>query len=92
MPTDNINKKMGICVICGHEMNYAFSSIALQKHKFDTASCSNCCFLQIVDPHWLHEAYRDAIADADTGLVARNILICNQLIIYILLFLATKPL
>jgi hypothetical protein len=79
MPANNINKKMGLCIICGNEMNYAFTSIALQKYNFDAASCSNCGFLQIVDPHWLHEAYSDAIADADTGLVARNILICNQL-------------
>ena len=79
MPADNINKKIGLCLICGQEMNYAFSNIALQKHKFDAASCANCGFLQIVDPHWLQEAYSNAIADADTGLVARNILICNQL-------------
>jgi hypothetical protein len=80
MPNDNINKKMGLCAICGHETNYAFSSVALQKHKFDAASCANCGFLQIVDPHWLLEAYSEAIADIDTGLVGRNILICNQLI------------
>lgn len=79
MQANNFNKKMGLCIICGHEMNYAFSSVALQKYMFDVASCANCGFLQIVDPHWLQEAYSDAIADTDTGLVARNILICKQL-------------
>jgi hypothetical protein len=54
-------------------MKYAFSNIALRKYTFDAFCCSGCGLLQIVDPHWLDEAYSEAIAACDTGLVARNI-------------------
>jgi hypothetical protein len=35
--------------------------------------------LQTEDPYWLEEAYRSAIADADTGLVSRNLDIARKL-------------
>jgi hypothetical protein len=74
-----MENKIQSCVICASDMNHAFSSIALGKYAFDAASCPSCGFLQIVDPHWLEEAYGEAITEADTGLVARNIALSNQL-------------
>jgi hypothetical protein len=35
--------------------------------------------LQTEEPYWLEEAYRSAIADADTGLVSRNLDIARKL-------------
>jgi len=60
-------------------MNHAFTGMILGKYECYAFSCPDCGFLQIVDPHWLSEAYTDAIADSDTGLVARNISLSNQL-------------
>lgn len=44
----------------------------LKKHRVDYFFCNNCGLLQTEEPFWLDEAYTDAIAVADTGLVARN--------------------
>jgi hypothetical protein len=38
----------------------------------DYFSCGTCGLLQTQTPHWLDEAYGRAIADLDTGLLARN--------------------
>lgn len=38
-----------------------------------------CGFLQTEEPYWLDEAYKRAIANADTGLVYRNILFSRLL-------------
>lgn len=67
------------CVICKKGMQKYFSCIAIKKYPFDMLFCPNCGFLQVEDPYWLNEECSDAIADADTGLVARNILISRQL-------------
>jgi hypothetical protein len=41
--------------------------------------CRECGFLQVIEPTWLNEAYSEAIAAADTGLVSRNIQLARQL-------------
>ncbi len=41
--------------------------------------CAGCGFLQVRDPHWLAQAYDQAIAALDTGLVARNLGIAGRL-------------
>jgi len=73
------NSSRGRCIICGQEMNYAFTCMILRKYDGVAASCPHCGFLQIVNPHWLTEAYSDAIASCDTGLVARNLLLATRL-------------
>jgi hypothetical protein len=60
-------------------MRFAFSSIVLRKYKVNYWLCHKCGLLQTEQPHWLNEAYCDAIAVADTGLVMRNIAISTQL-------------
>jgi len=75
----NIVHCPGHCRICGYETNYSFTSVSLQKYKFDANNCDNCGFLQIKNPHWLNEAYEEAIAVYDTGLVERNISLAARL-------------
>lgn len=64
---------MGTCAICGNSTQPAFSTITLKKYTFDAMICPHCGFLQAANPHWLNEAYSEAIAACDTGLVARNL-------------------
>jgi hypothetical protein len=45
----------------------------LGRHQVSYHQCPACGFLGTERPHWLAEAYGEAIADADTGLVARNL-------------------
>lgn len=61
------------CPICSSRMRRAFSAIVLNKHHAQYNYCDVCGFLNIENPFWLEEAYTDAIAQTDTGLVSRNV-------------------
>lgn len=67
------------CPICSSPMKRCFTARVLYKYKAEYDSCSECGFLRVHEPHWLEEAYSDAIAAADTGLVTRNIGIAGKL-------------
>lgn len=67
------------CSICNASMAHAFSATLLRKHQASYYRCSGCGLLQTEQPYWLDEAYGDAIAIADTGLVQRNISIAAKL-------------
>ncbi|CAN6134400.1 Methyltransferase domain containing protein [Methylophilaceae bacterium] len=67
------------CLICNGDVNIAFSALAIKKHPFDAYTCANCGVLKVKDPYWLEEAYSSAIADCDTGLVARNIYLAKKI-------------
>jgi hypothetical protein len=51
----------------------AFRAVLLRKHEVQYFRCASCGLLKTEKPHWLAEAYTSAIADTDTGLVARNL-------------------
>ena len=68
-----------ICSLCKSSRREVFSATLLKKHQVDYFYCERCGLLQTEEPFWLEEAYADAIADADTGLVARNQSIARRL-------------
>ncbi len=70
---------MKSCIVCNASMSRAFSATVLGKHSVAYYSCNECGFLQTEEPYWLDEAYADAIAAADTGLVQRNFSIAAKL-------------
>ena len=70
---------MMYCRICNQKTNEIFSHQVLKKYKVKYFLCEACGLLQTEEPYWLDEAYSEAIAVADTGLVARNIGISNRL-------------
>ncbi|HAZ44494.1 MAG TPA: glycosyl transferase group 1 [Cyanobacteria bacterium UBA11369] len=60
------------CKICESEsINFANATV-LNKHAVDYFQCQNCGFVQTEEPYWLQEAYSNAIASSDVGLVFRN--------------------
>lgn len=61
-----------VCPLCRSARVKVFDAILLKKHRVDYFYCNNCGLLQTQEPFWLDEAYTDAIAIADTGLIARN--------------------
>ncbi|MBW4419338.1 MAG: class I SAM-dependent methyltransferase [Myxacorys californica WJT36-NPBG1] len=67
------------CSICLAERRYCFKAKILNKYTISYFYCDRCGFLQTEEPYWLEEAYSSAIADADTGLIARNISISKKL-------------
>jgi hypothetical protein len=60
-------------------MNDCFVAKVLNKYDATYEVCIDCGFLRAIDPHWLDEAYSSAIANADTGLVMRNLAVSSKL-------------
>lgn len=67
------------CKVCHDAMHQVFSALVLHKHKVAYYRCTTCGLIQTEKPYWLDEAYSDAIAMGDTGLVSRNISIALRL-------------
>jgi hypothetical protein len=74
---------MKTCPICKNLMMHAFKATVLKKYKVDYFQCNECGLLQTEAPHWLEEAYDNAIAIADTGLAMRNITLASKLAVLI---------
>lgn len=66
------------CIVCGGRMTFAFNATVLRKYAANYFVCNHCGFLIANEPFWLSEAYASAIAAADTGLMARNILLSKK--------------
>ena len=67
------------CIICGAATQPAFTGRVLGKHVAQYVQCPQCQHLRALEPGWLQEAYGEAIARADTGLVARNLQLSRKL-------------
>lgn len=68
-----------MCQVCGTIMHKAFTATVLNKHQVNYFQCNHCGLLQTEEPYWLQEAYSEAIAATDTGLVRRNIATAKKL-------------
>ncbi|MGI9179357.1 MAG: class I SAM-dependent methyltransferase [Longimicrobiaceae bacterium] len=67
------------CSICGSQTRLQHRDQVLGKYEVAYFYCDRCGLLQTEEPYWLKEAYADAIADSDTGLVTRNIALAVRL-------------
>lgn len=67
------------CPVCNADMHDCFNAEVLSKYQAQYKVCNECGYLNVVEPHWLEEAYTRAIANADTGLVARNVTLANKI-------------
>lgn len=59
------------CRCCGAGTRELFSGVLI-GHAVVYYECLSCAYVQTETPFWLDEAYRSAINDSDTGIVARN--------------------
>jgi len=57
-----------------------FTTKVLTRYDAEFHFCHHCGYLGAADPHWLAEAYSDAIATMDTGLVTRNAALARRCI------------
>lgn len=67
------------CKLCGEASTFFDKTLLLKKFEVNYFRCPTCGFVQTEEPYWLSEAYSDAIADSDIGLIARNIHLSNTL-------------
>jgi hypothetical protein len=70
---------MSACPICAGPRTKAFRATVLGRHDADFLHCEGCGFVGAESPHWLAEAYQDAIAVTDTGIVQRNLWTARRL-------------
>jgi len=63
----------GSCPVCQGGRSYAFQGTLLARHRVSYYLCGTCGLLQTESPHWLEEAYADAIVTMDTGVLTRNL-------------------
>lgn len=61
------------CRLCNAESSFLFEQTVMGKHPARYRFCRNCDHVFVQDPHWLDEAYSDAIVASDTDIAARNI-------------------
>ena len=65
--------------VCGAPTRRTHSALILGRPHAAYWHRARCGFWFINEPHWVPEAYTEAIVDADTGLVARNWLVARRL-------------
>lgn len=64
---------MTSCRICAHPTTHFAQATVRGRYEAEFCRCDNCGFVQILNPHWLDEAYSSAITSSDVGLVSRNL-------------------
>jgi len=74
-----ITKTGSSCPICQSTLDYVFTATVLRRYDVKYYYCANCGLTKTEDPYWLEEAYQDAVAAADTGLVQRNLAMVSRL-------------
>jgi hypothetical protein len=67
------------CPVCSSKRRELFQATLLRKYEVHYFLCETCGLIQTEQPYWFNEAYSSAIADADTGLVSRNLEIARKL-------------
>ncbi|WP_235006738.1 methyltransferase domain-containing protein [Calothrix rhizosoleniae] len=65
------------CKVCNSDSFHLSTAKILQKYEVNYFQCSHCGFVQTEHPYWLDEAYSEAIAVSDVGLVYRNNIMAN---------------
>lgn len=74
LPHADKEQKTGIaCRMCGAAAQPALSATILYRHRIGYYLCEHCGMLQSEQPYWLDEAYSEALAAADTGVMQRNL-------------------
>ena len=61
------------CKICENKSVEIFTEKILNKYQVKYFQCTDCKFIQTEEPYWLSEAYQNAIAKLDIGLIWRNL-------------------
>jgi ribosomal protein S19E (S16A) len=79
------------CNVCGGSQRRSHSNVLLGRYEAIYGLCDDCGFLSVHEPCWLDEAYADTIAALDTGILERNLMVANQLVLLLRLFFAGGP-
>lgn len=61
------------CTVCGLEAVFHFEQKVMGRHTAQYFHCPHCSCIFVPQPHWLPEAYEQALNVFDTGAVSRNL-------------------
>ena len=59
------------CRVCNGPVQHLFDG-PLLSYRVRYEACARCGYVQTETPHWLDEAYGEAINRSDTGILRRN--------------------
>jgi predicted O-linked N-acetylglucosamine transferase (SPINDLY family)/glycosyltransferase involved in cell wall biosynthesis len=66
------------CKVCQSKtLPFASAKILNGKYNIQYFQCQNCGFIQTEEPYWLADAYSQAIAPSDEGLIFRNLMLAQ---------------
>ena len=65
------------CRLCGGPLTDVFRARVLDVDNVRYLDCTRCRLLQTEEPTWLDRAYSNAITDADTGILQRNLVLAR---------------
>ena len=65
------------CRVCGAAAQEFARARVLGRHDVRYDRCPQCGFIQTETPYWLSEAYGEAIAASDVGLLRRNFILAT---------------
>ena len=71
------SSSLELCRICESPAAPFGSATVLGSREVAYYRCGRCGLVQTEEPYWLNDAYSDAIAPADIGIIARNIRVAN---------------
>lgn len=67
-----MSAEVDICRLCGERGLLLGAQRLLDKYDVEYFQCPRCDLIQTEPPHWLGEAYTQAISQLDTGAIQRN--------------------
>lgn len=67
-----MESRQRICSLCGSAAAWLCRQRLLDKYDVEYFQCPRCDLIQTEQPHWLAEAYTQAISQLDTGAIQRN--------------------
>lgn len=69
------------CLACDSSAKKIMNNRILNKYDIDYFQCTDCGCIFTEKPYWLEEAYSEAISFLDTGIMTRNLSICNEVML-----------
>jgi hypothetical protein len=78
---------MSECPVCHGATSGFATAMVLGRHEAHYRRCRDCGSVHVEEPHWLDEAYGDAIASTDIGLPSRAVRLADITAATVRLFL-----
>lgn len=69
------------CIVCNSKVEKLIRDSIMSKYTIDYYFCDSCYCIYTEEPFWLEESYVDPITYYDTGIMLRNVSVCEKLML-----------